>query len=280
MAKKTSFARWAAVAAFSAVGLCSVSAIAAAPPPPVPATMTQQGRILAKDGTPATGTLAIVFTLYSDPKKGTPATGNLWTETQNLTLDDGYFSAQLGASTALPPGIFDGSVLYLGVTVGSDDEMTPRQEVTSVPYAFLAGAAVVAASTPFTGLTGIPALCAAGQYLKGYNADGTAACGTLPTLSCTVRYSGAVASVTEEQVGCNTGEVMTGGGCYTTGYLTASYQDVCTGLLLEAAAPVTPAAVPIGPIGPILGCTANNEWTCNTSAAATIRAYATCCTVQ
>jgi hypothetical protein len=286
MATKTSFARWIAGTTLSAVGLWSASAVAAAPPPPVPATLTQQGRILNADGTTVSSTVAITFTLYNDAK-ASAAANVLWTDTVNLTLDDGYFSTQLGATAKdpLPPAAFDGSVLYLGVTVGSDDEMTPRQAVTSVPYAFVAGSAAVAVSAPFTGLTGIPALCAAGQYLKGYNADGTAACGTLPSLTCTVRYTGYVASVTSEAVACAAGEVMTGGGCDTSGYLSGSFQDVCIVAANQVTdSPVTPAATPVGPILPpiiINPCLfATGKWTCNTVASASIRAYAHCCTVQ
>src|SRR2546430_1076314 len=139
MAIKTSFARWVTGAAVAAVALWSVSALAA-----VPATLTQQGRILDKDGAPVSSKVAITFTIYNDPTKSAAA-NTLWTETQNISLDDGYFSAQLGAETAIPDGLFDGTVLYLGVTVGSDDEMTPREAITSVPYAFTAGTADSAA---------------------------------------------------------------------------------------------------------------------------------------
>ena len=128
MAIKTSFARWVAGAAVSAVGLWSISAFA-----DVPATLTQQGRIL--DATTgdlmSRAQLQIVFNVYAAAKGGTA----LWTEQQNITLDDGYFSAQLGSVTPIPDTLFDGTVRYLGVTVGSDAEMTPRQAVTSVPYA-------------------------------------------------------------------------------------------------------------------------------------------------
>src|SRR6185312_14706689 len=49
------------------------------------------------------------------------------------------FSAILGEATAIPPSIFDGSPRYLGVTVGNDSEMQPRQAIFSVPYAMIAG---------------------------------------------------------------------------------------------------------------------------------------------
>lgn len=286
MAIKTSFARWVAGTALSAVGLWSGSALAVAPPPPVPATLTQQGRILDSTGTPVSSKVAIAFTIYDSPTASAPADA-LWTETQNITLDDGYFSAQLGSTTPFTAGLFSGATLYLGVTVGSDAEMTPREAITSVPYSMLSGLSVTALSAPFTGLTGIPALCPTGQYLKGYNADGTAACGTLPALSCTVRYTAALANVATAAASCNAGEVMTGGGCSTTGSLTSSFQDVCQSAAAETSAQVpgavTPDATIVGPpiivINPCLFAT--GKWTCDTTAATTsVQAFATCCTVQ
>jgi hypothetical protein len=116
-----------------AIILAAPSAFAA-----VPNTITQQGRLLNTDGTPATGTVMMTFSLYAD---GTTAT-NIWTETQSVTLDDGYFSVQLGSMTSFTPPVFDGSARFLGLKVGTDSEMTPREEVTSVPYAFMAQNAV------------------------------------------------------------------------------------------------------------------------------------------
>ena len=98
-----------------------------------PALLSQQGRLLATDGTPATGTVNITFALYDADAGGTA----LWSEMHSIMLDDGYFVATLGSTSALPA--LDGSPKYLGITVGTDAEMTPREEVVSVPYALLAG---------------------------------------------------------------------------------------------------------------------------------------------
>jgi len=100
----------------------------------VPQTLVQQGRLLDVDGAPSAGTVSIVFTLYDAAENGNV----LWTETQTLTLDDGYFSAVLGSVTALSASAFDGTTRYLGMKIGDDTEMTPRQEINSVPYALFA----------------------------------------------------------------------------------------------------------------------------------------------
>jgi hypothetical protein len=117
----------------------NVSAAAAS----VPGSLTQQGRLLDAAGNPVDGVaLEFTFALY------TAATGAantaIWTEKQTITPDGGYFSARLGESAPFPATIFDGSrgTLFLGITIGTDAEMAPRQELTSVPFALLAGNAL------------------------------------------------------------------------------------------------------------------------------------------
>lgn len=103
----------------------------------VPQTLTQQGRLLNTDGTPVAGPVRMIFNLYDSSSSTTP----LWTETQsNVMLDSnsGAFSVQLGSVTLFPSGLWNGATRYLGVTVGNDPEMTPREQLTSVPYALLA----------------------------------------------------------------------------------------------------------------------------------------------
>ena len=88
--------RHAALAAFTALAVRSTDAAAAAPH-----RLPQSGRLLDSQGSPEVGTVSIEFTLY-DAAVG----GNiLWQETQSLTLDDGYFSAQLGDVTAIPANV-------------------------------------------------------------------------------------------------------------------------------------------------------------------------------
>ena len=58
-------------------------------------------------------------------------------ETQVVGPDtDGIFSVLLGSSTTIPATVFtDNSSLYLGVTVQSDSELTPRQQIATVAFA-------------------------------------------------------------------------------------------------------------------------------------------------
>lgn len=96
-------------------------------------TFTYQGVLLNPSNVPvAGGTYAMVFTLYRD--NTTP----VWSETQNVVVADGFFSVRLGAVTALRIDDFVDAQLWLGVRVGTDAEMAPRQPLTQVPYPFVA----------------------------------------------------------------------------------------------------------------------------------------------
>ena len=101
----------------------------------VPGTITNQGRLYDVKNMPVNGTISVVFSIYDSED---PAATPLWTETHDVTFEDGYFSVSLGEQVPFGPTVFDGSVRYLGVRVGADPEMTPRAATRSVPYALLA----------------------------------------------------------------------------------------------------------------------------------------------
>jgi hypothetical protein len=53
-----------------------------------------------------------------------------------VKVSDGLFNVMLGSLTAIPQSVITGhDSLFLGITVGTDDEMTPRVQLGSVPYA-------------------------------------------------------------------------------------------------------------------------------------------------
>ena len=120
---------------FGVLVLSVAMSIAAPASAQVPSTMIHQGRLLDRSGAPVSGTQSVVYRIYDTATGGTA----LWSETITVTLDDGYFSAQLGATTPLTPALFGGRSRYLGVTVGSDSEMAPREPFGAVPYAMVAG---------------------------------------------------------------------------------------------------------------------------------------------
>ncbi len=100
-----------------------------------PLLIGHQGRLLAPNGKPLSGVQALKFKLYSSRR----ANRELWSETINVTLQKGYFTATLGLQRALKPSIFRNKELYLGITVGrGGKELLPRVRIVSVPYAILA----------------------------------------------------------------------------------------------------------------------------------------------
>jgi hypothetical protein len=97
-----------------------------------PNLLNYQGVLKNSGGTPQTGTFSLMFRLYDAASGGTL----LWTETQpSVSVTNGLFSVLLGSVTALSPSNFSGSNRWLGVTVGADPEMMPRQQIASVAYA-------------------------------------------------------------------------------------------------------------------------------------------------
>lgn len=112
--------------AFSVAGLISQTLFAA-----VPASVGYQGRLYDANNNPINGNVSVVFAVYSNATGGTA----IWTETQSVSFSNGYFAVQLGSVNAFGTSTFDGTVRYLGVTVGTDAEMTPRASIASVPYA-------------------------------------------------------------------------------------------------------------------------------------------------
>jgi hypothetical protein len=81
------------------------------------------------------GNYTVTFAFYSSAIGGTP----LWSETQEVATAAGLFSTQLGGINPITPSTVATDELWLGLTVGSDAEMTPRQRVGSAIYAMVAG---------------------------------------------------------------------------------------------------------------------------------------------
>lgn len=100
----------------------------------VPLVVTQEGRLFDWKGAPRTGPVTITFAFYDSASGGEP----LWEETQDVDLEDGYFSARLGAVDGLDAGtLFDGSDRYLGIAFDGDVEKMPRQEMGSALHALM-----------------------------------------------------------------------------------------------------------------------------------------------
>lgn len=96
----------------------------------VPNNLSYQGLLADSTGQTVSGPVLVEFALYAVDNGGVP----LWSETQTVTAADGVFSAVLGeGQMPFPIDLFDGP-LFLGITIESDVEMTPRSPLTSSAF--------------------------------------------------------------------------------------------------------------------------------------------------
>jgi hypothetical protein len=95
------------------------------------ANLSVQGTIQESTGAAVeNGDYSLTFKLYTTETGGTP----VWSETQSqVNIVGGVYSVVLGTVTPLTAA-FD-QTYYLGLTVGSGAELTPRTRLTSSPYA-------------------------------------------------------------------------------------------------------------------------------------------------
>lgn len=93
----------------------------------VPKLINFEGKLTDSDNNPITGTKSIQFKIYTVETGGTP----VWNETQSVTLDSkGFYSVLLGSEHTLDVDF--NTDYWLGITVESDSEMTPRYRLASV----------------------------------------------------------------------------------------------------------------------------------------------------
>ncbi|MFC1953618.1 hypothetical protein ACFLWR_05780 [Chloroflexota bacterium] len=142
----------------------------------IPQTINYQGLLTDKEtGEALEGTVDIVFSLYDLPTGGTLE----WQETHSANVSNGLFNVILGSINPLSADNFTGE-RYLGIKVGTDEEMTPRQALTSVPYAFqaentntLEGYSVSTLPVDWTNLENVPS-----DFADGADNDTTYSAGT------------------------------------------------------------------------------------------------------
>jgi Chaperone of endosialidase len=139
---KSAIRRLAFVMVLGLVGIGWVGEVAEAQ---VPNKVNYQGKLTDSAGQPINATVSVVFHLYNVASGGSA----LYTETQTVTVTNGLFNAAIGSVT--PLGLPFDVPYYLGVKVGTDLEMTPRQAVLSSAYALQAASAEGLAATATVG---------------------------------------------------------------------------------------------------------------------------------
>jgi hypothetical protein len=97
-----------------------------------PQLINYQGILTDNAGAEITGTRSIQFLIYDAATSGSL----LWSETQSVDVEDGLFNVLLGSVVPIPYELFETPDRYLAIKVEADNEMLPRQRLTSVGYAF------------------------------------------------------------------------------------------------------------------------------------------------
>jgi hypothetical protein len=100
----------------------------------VPQLINYQGQLTSPTGTPLDTTVSIAFRIYSASSGGTL----VWSETHpSVVVTDGLFNVSLGSIAGLPD-LF-ATPCWLGITVGNNSEMVPREQIVSVANAYRVG---------------------------------------------------------------------------------------------------------------------------------------------
>lgn len=107
----------------------------------VPSSMSFQGKLTNPDGTNVPdGAYSVRFRMYTDAvaDAANPCGSNscVWEETHgSVPVEGGIFHVSLGSLSSLSSVDFSTPPLYLAMKVGSDNEMTPRINLESSPFA-------------------------------------------------------------------------------------------------------------------------------------------------
>ena len=119
------------------IALCGVAMVHAQ----APRAINYQGYLTSPNGAAISASMPMVFRIYGVASGGAA----LHTEPQTVAVTNGIFNVLLGTAAALTLP-FDAQY-YLGVTVGADAELSPRQPLAASPYSIRAASAEALATT-------------------------------------------------------------------------------------------------------------------------------------
>lgn len=112
----------------------------------VPQQINYQGTLTDDIGNPLDGDFSMTFAIYATAGGITP----LWTETQTVPVINGVYNLVLGQpGNEIDLTVIDGE-RFLGISVESDAEMTPRQPITASAFAIKAAKADTVADGAIT----------------------------------------------------------------------------------------------------------------------------------
>ena len=101
----------------------------------VPSTISFQARVTDSAGNAINDTVDVTLKIYNDPFTPTEE----WSELHPaVPIQTELVQLELSSVSPFPVGLFDNDELWLGITLGTDPEMTPRIRLLAVPYAIVA----------------------------------------------------------------------------------------------------------------------------------------------
>jgi hypothetical protein len=120
----------------------------------VPALLVQTGRLLGPDDKAFTGELTVrirIYRLSAPPPIGSNEADDVYfDETYSVAVFEGLYTVEIGSTVggkqALDLATLAGGLRFIGVTLGTDPEMSPRLRLGAVPYAHHAARATRAAT--------------------------------------------------------------------------------------------------------------------------------------
>ena len=98
-----------------------------------PEVLSYQGSLVDSEGSPVSGTVDIVFRLYNSPTDPTALWAESYSGLNAVEVENGLFDVLLGSLTPIPASAWNETELYLGIQVGSDSEMSPREAINLLP---------------------------------------------------------------------------------------------------------------------------------------------------
>ena len=100
--------------------------------------LSYQGTLMDVGGNPKTGAFDFVFRIYDSPTAIVPLWEEAHTGANAVPVQNGLFNVLLGSLNPIADTVWEGSELFLGVKIGSDAEMSPREKLTVVTIASMA----------------------------------------------------------------------------------------------------------------------------------------------